>query len=179
MKNIIVGVTGSIAAYKAADIVNTLTKDGYNVDVIMTAGGKAFITPLTLQSLSKNRVYTDVFQEDYPCEVKHISLATKADCLLIAPASADIIGKMANGIADDMLTSVTLAINGIPRYIAPAMNTNMYENPIVQDNLEKLKKYGFEIIEPKKAYLACGTIGKGAMADVETIIKIVEERLGK
>lgn len=179
MKNIIVGVTGSIAAYKAADIVNTLTKNGYNVDVIMTAGGKAFITPLTLQALSKNRVYTDVFQEDYPREVKHISLATKADCLLIAPASADIIGKMANGIADDMLTSVTLAINGIPRYIAPAMNTNMYENPIVQDNLEKLKKYGFEIIEPKEAYLACGTVGKGAMADIETIIKTVEDRLGK
>lgn len=179
MKNIIVGVTGSIAAYKAADIVNTLTKAGYNVDVIMTAGGKAFITPLTLQALSKNRVYTDVFQEDYPREIKHISLATKADCLLIAPASADIIGKIANGIADDMLTSVTLAIHGIPRYIAPAMNTNMYENPIVQDNLEKLKKYGFEIIEPKEAYLACGTIGKGAMADIETIVKTVEARLGK
>lgn len=175
MKNIILGVTGSIAAYKAADIVNVLTKDGYNVDVIMTKGGMAFITPLTLQSLSKNRVYTEVFQEDYPREIKHISLAKKADLLLIAPASADIIGKMANGIADDMLSSVVLAMKDIPRYIAPAMNTNMYENPIVQDNLARLKKYGFQIIEPKEARLACGDLGKGAMADVEVIIKTVKK----
>ena len=175
MKNIILGVTGSIAAYKAADIVNVLTKDGYNVDVIMTKGGMAFITPLTLQSLSKNRVYTEVFQEDYPREIKHISLAKKADLLLIAPASADIIGKMANGIADDMLSSVVLAIKDIPRYIAPAMNTNMYENPIVQDNLARLKKYGFQIIEPKEARLACGDLGKGAMADADVIIKTVKK----
>lgn len=179
MKNIILGVTGSIAAYKAADIVNILTKDGYNVDVIMTRGGMEFITPLTLQTLSKNRVYTDVFQEDYPSEVKHISLAQKADLLLVAPSSADVIGKFANGIADDMLTSVVVALRNVPRYIAPAMNTNMYENPIVQENLTKLKKYGFEIIEPKEARLACGDLGKGALADVETIIKTVERRLGK
>lgn len=174
MKNIILGVTGSIAAYKAADIVNTLTKDGCHVDVIMTKGGMAFLTPLTLQSLSKNRVYTDVFQEDYPGEVKHISLAKKADLFLVAPASADIIGKMANGIADDMLSTVALAIRDIPRYIAPAMNTNMYENPIVQENLAKLRKYGFRIIEPKEARLACGDLGKGALADVDTIIATVE-----
>jgi phosphopantothenoylcysteine decarboxylase len=179
VKNIILGVTGSIAAYKAADIVNILTKDGYNVDVIMTRGGMEFITPLTLQTLSKNRVYTDVFQEDYPSEVKHISLAQKADLLLVAPSSADVIGKFANGIADDMLTSVVVALRNVPRYIAPAMNTNMYENPIVQENLTKLKKYGFEIIEPKEARLACGDLGKGALADVETIIKTVERRLGK
>ncbi|CDZ24205.1 putative phosphopantothenoylcysteine decarboxylase [[Clostridium] cellulosi] len=177
MKNIILGVTGSIAAYKAADIVNILTKDGYNVDVIMTKGGMEFITPLTLQTLSKNRVYTDVFQEDYPMEVKHISLAKKADLLLVAPASADIIGKIANGIADDMLTSVILAIRNIPRLIAPAMNTNMYENPIVQDNLKKLKKYGFEIIEPKEDRLACGDLGKGALADVDTIVNTVKSFL--
>ena len=168
MKNILLGVTGSIAAYKAADIVNVLTKDGFNVDVILTKGGAAFITPLTLQTLSKNRVYLDVFQEDYPREVRHI---------LVAPASADIIGKMANGIADDMLTSVVLAIKGIPRYIAPAMNTNMYENPAVRDNLLKLQRYGFEIIEPREARLACGDLGKGALADVETILRIVEDRL--
>jgi phosphopantothenoylcysteine decarboxylase/phosphopantothenoylcysteine decarboxylase/phosphopantothenate--cysteine ligase len=177
MKNIILGVTGSIAAYKAADITNILTKDGYNVDVIMTKGGMAFITPLTLQALSKNRVYTEVFQEDYPSEIKHISLAKKADLLLVAPASADVIGKMANGIADDMLTSVILAVRDIPRFVAPAMNTNMYENPIVQDNLKKLQKYGFEIIEPKEARLACGDLGKGALTDVETIIKAVEGSL--
>jgi phosphopantothenoylcysteine decarboxylase len=177
MKNIVLGVTGSIAAYKAADIVNILTKDGYNVDVIMTEGGMAFITPLTLQTLSKNRVYTDVFQEDYPREIKHISLAKKADLLLVAPASADAIGKFASGIADDMLTSVVLAIGDIPRYIAPAMNTNMYENPIVQDNISKLKKYGFEIINPKEARLACGDLGNGALADVEVIVRTIEQRL--
>lgn len=179
MKNIILGVTGSIAAYKAADIANILTKDGYNVDVIMTKGGTAFITPLTLQTLSKNRVYTDVFQEDYPREVKHISLANKADLLLVAPASADIIGKMANGIADDMLTSVILAVRDIPRIIAPAMNTNMYENPIVQNNLKKLKAYGYEIIEPREARLACGDVGKGALASVETIIDTVKKALNE
>ena len=177
MKNIILGVTGSIAAYKAADIVNILTKEGYNVDVIMTKGGMEFITPLTLQTLSKNRVYTDVFQEDYPRDIKHISLAKKADLLLIAPASADIIGKLAGGIADDMLTSVVLAVRDIPRYIAPAMNTNMYENPIVRDNLQKLRAYGFRIIEPKEARLACGDLGKGALADVDTIIKTVKEAI--
>lgn len=177
MFNIILGVTGSIAAYKAADIVNILTKDGCNVDVIMTKGGTAFITPLTMQALSKNKVYTDVFQEDYPKEIKHISLSKKADLLLIAPATADIIGKLANGIADDMLTSVVLAVRDIPMLIAPAMNTKMYENPIVQDNIAKLKKYGFEIIEPKEALLACGDLGKGALADVTKIIKIVKIHL--
>ena len=177
MNHILLGVTGSIAAYKAADLVNLLAKDGYDVDVIMTKGAQAFLTPLTLQTLSKNRVYTDVFEEDYPREVQHISLAKKAGLLLVAPASADVIGKMANGIADDMLTTVVLAVRGIPRLIAPAMNTNMYENPIVQENLAKLKRYGFEIIEPKEARLACGDLGKGALAGVETIVGTVEQRL--
>ncbi len=177
MKNILLGVTGSIAAYKAADLANILTKDGYNVDVILTKGGAGFITPLTLQTLSRNRVYTDVFQTDYPREVEHISLAKKADLLLVAPASADIIAKMANGIADDMLSTVVLAVRGVPRLIAPAMNTAMYENPIVRENLEKLKQYGFEIIEPREARLACGDLGKGALADVDAIVATVEKRL--
>lgn len=177
MKNIVLGVTGSIAAYKAADIANLLTKDGYNVDVILTRGGAAFITALTLQTLSKNRVCTDVFQEDSPSEVRHISLAKKADLLLVAPATADVIGKMANGIADDMLTSVVLAMRGIPRFLAPAMNTAMYENPIVQDNLERLRSCGFEIIEPREARLACGDLGRGAMADADAIVRTVEARL--
>lgn len=177
MKNILLGVTGSIAAYKAADLANILTKDGYNVDVILTKGGAEFITPLTLQTLSRNRVYTDVFQTDYPREVEHISLAKKADLLLVAPASADIIAKMANGIADDMLSTVVLAVRGVPRLIAPAMNTAMYENPIVRENLEKLKQYGFEIIEPREARLACGDLGKGALADVDAIVATAEKRL--
>jgi phosphopantothenoylcysteine decarboxylase/phosphopantothenoylcysteine decarboxylase/phosphopantothenate--cysteine ligase len=179
MKNIILGITGSIAAYKAADIANILTKNGHNVDVIMTAGGRQFITSLTLQTLTKNRVYTDVFDEDYPREVQHISLAKKADLLLVAPATADIIGKMANGIADDMLTSVLLALRGVPVYIAPAMNTNMYENPIVQGNIEKLRNYGYVFIEPREARLACGDLGKGALADIQEIINTVEKRLGE
>lgn len=179
MKNIILGITGSIAAYKAADIANILTKDGYNVNVIMTMGGMEFITPLTLQSLSKNKVYTDVFDEDFPREINHISLAQKADLLLVAPASADIIGKISCGIANDMLTSVILALKDIPKLIAPAMNTNMYENPIVQDNIAKLKKYGFSIIEPKEGRLACGDLGKGALADVDIIVRTVKSYLEK
>jgi len=175
VKKILLGVTGSIAAYKAADLVSILVKDGYHVDVIMTKGATAFITPLTLQTLSKNRVYTDVFQEDDPSEIKHIALARKADLLLIAPASADVIGKLANGLADDMLTAAVLAVRDIPRCIAPAMNTRMYENPMVQENLEKLRGFGFEIIPPKEALLACGDVGRGALADVGTIVKTVEE----
>lgn len=179
MKNIVLGVTGSIAAYKAADLCSRLTKAGYHVDVILTKGGAEFITPLTLQTLSKNRVFTDMFQLDYPREVEHISLAKKADLFLIAPASADIVGKIANGIADDMLTTVALAMKDIPMLIAPAMNTTMYENPAVQENLSRLKKYGYRIIEPKEALLACGDIGRGALADVDTILREAEVCLAK
>ncbi|WFR58924.1 phosphopantothenoylcysteine decarboxylase [Anaerocolumna sp. AGMB13025] len=177
MKNIILGVTGSIAAYKAAYLTNALTKRGYNVDVIITKGGMEFITPLTLQTLSKNRVYTDTFELDYPREVKHISLSKKADLFLIAPATANIIGKIANGIGDDMLTSVALAMTGIPMLIAPAMNTRMWENPIVQENIKKLKKYGYQFIEPREAILADGDLGKGALAEVEEILKSIESAL--
>ncbi len=179
MKNIVLGVTGSIAAYKAADLCSRLTKDGYHVDVILTKGGAEFITPLTLQTLSNNRVFTDMFQLDYPREVEHISLAKKADLFLIAPASADIVGKIANGIADDMLTTVALAMRDIPMLIAPAMNTRMYDHPAVQENLGRLKKYGYRIIEPKEALLACGDVGRGALADVDTILRKVEECLPK
>jgi phosphopantothenoylcysteine decarboxylase/phosphopantothenoylcysteine decarboxylase/phosphopantothenate--cysteine ligase len=177
MKNIIMGVTGSIAAYKAAYLTNALTKMGYNVDVILTKGAMEFITPLTLQTLSKNRVYTDTFQLDYPREVKHISLSKKADLFLIAPATANIIGKIANGIGDDMLTCTALAMTGIPTLIAPAMNTRMWENPIVQENIRKLKRYGYQFIEPREAILADGELGKGALADVEEIIQIVRDTL--
>lgn len=175
MKNVILGITGSIAAYKAADIANILTKEGFNVDVIMTKNALEFITPLTFQTLTKNRVNTDVFQEILPLEVRHISLAQKADILLVAPASADIIGKLASGIADDMLTSVILALGAIPKFIAPAMNTAMWENPIVRDNIKKLEKYGFTVIEPKEGRLACGDLGKGALADVSVIVDTVKK----
>ncbi len=177
MKNILLGVTGSIAAYKAAEIVSGLTKAGHSVDVILTKGGAEFITPLTLQTLSKNRVFTDMFQLDYPREVEHISLAKKADLFLVAPASADAIGKLANGIADDMLTTVALAVGGIPKLLAPAMNTRMYENPAVQENLARLERYGYRLIGPKEALLACGDTGRGALADVDEILRAVKESL--
>lgn len=177
MKNIILGVTGSIAAYKAADISNILTKHGHHVEVILTKSAGEFITPLTFQSLTKNRVYTNMFEEITPSEIKHISLAKKADLCLIAPATANIIGKLANGIADDMLSTVVMAMSGVPVYICPAMNTNMYNNPIVQRNIQILSQSGYSFIEPKEALLACGDLGKGALADVEIIINKVEEHL--
>ena len=173
--NILLGVTGSIAAYKADDITSRLTKLGHNVDVVLTESGSRIITPITLQTLSKNKVYTDMFEEITPSEVKHISLAKKADVVLIAPATANIIGKIANGIADDFLSTVVMAVaNHTPVYIAPAMNTNMYENPIVQDNIKKLKSFGYRFIEPKESLLACGDLGRGALADVDEIVEIIE-----
>ena len=173
--NILLGVTGSIAAYKAADITSRLTKLGHNVDVVLTESGSRIITPITLQTLSKNKVYTDMFEEITPSEVKNISLAKKADVVLIAPATANIIGKIANGIADDFLSTVVMAVaNHTPVYIAPAMNTNMYENPIVQDNIKKLKSFGYRFIEPKESLLACGDLGRGALADVDEIVEIIE-----
>lgn len=176
-KNVLLGVTGSIAAYKAADIANILTKEGCNVDVLLTRGGAKFVTSLTFQTLTKNRVHTDVFEEDFPREVKHISLAQKADVFLVAPATADCIGKIACGIADDMLTSVAMAVHGVPILIAPAMNTAMYENPIVRENIEKLRRLGCRIIEPREARLACGELGRGALADVQEIVRLTLDAL--
>lgn len=177
---IVLGVTGSISAYKAADIANRLHKDGHDVHVVMTEGGSQFITPLTLQTLSKNKVHIGEFEEYEPTVVKHIDLAGNADLVLIAPATANVIGKIAGGIADDLLTAVVMAAyKQAPIYIAPAMNTNMYENPIVQENIEKLRGLGYHFIEPKESHLACGTTGKGALADVDTIIDTVEGALAK
>ncbi len=177
MKNILLCVTGSIAAYKAAEITNRLTKDGYHVEVIMTASAQEFITPLTFQTLTKNRVYTSMFEEYEVDQVEHISLAKKADLCLIAPATANVIGKIAGGIADDMVTTVVMALDHAPVYICPAMNTNMYLNPITQKNIENLTELGYHFIEPKSSMLACGDLGKGALADVEIIIETVETHL--
>ena len=154
MKNIVLGITGSIAAYKAADIANSLTKDGNSVHVIMTKSAEEFITPLTFQTLTKNKVYTAMFEPYIPSEVEHISLAQKADLFLVAPASANFLAKAAAGIADDMLTTVFLAVKKIPVLIAPAMNTAMYENPITQRNIQTLSDLGFQFIEPREARLA-------------------------
>ncbi len=177
MKNIILGCTGSIAAYKTADIANRLTKEGFSVHCIMTYAAQKFITPLTLQTLTKNKVCTDMFDEYVPSEVQHISLAKSADLMLIAPATANFIGKAASGIADDMLTTVFMAVRGIPVVICPAMNTAMYENPVTQRNIRTLAELGYLFVEPREARLACGDLGRGALADVDRIVDFVMERL--
>lgn len=174
MKNVVVGISGSIAAYKACDIVSSLTKKGYNVSVIMTRNATKFITPLTLQTLSKNHVFVDVFDELDPSRVTHIQLAKDADLVLLAPASANLIARLAYGLADDMLTSMMLAVVDTPILIAPAMNEKMYGNYIVQENLKKLCNNGYTLIEPRFARLACDDFGKGALALVEDIMKQVE-----
>lgn len=175
-KNIVLGVTGSIAAYKAAEIVGQLKKEGYEVDVIMTKNACNFITPLTLQTLSKNKVLTDMFETPSPYEVEHISLASKADLILVAPATANIIGKVANGIADDMLSTTIMASKALVVF-ACAMNSNMYENRIVQSNIEKLKGYGYKFLEPEEGLLACGVSGKGKLANTEKIVRFINDIL--
>lgn len=177
-KNIVLGVTGSIAAYKACDITSKLAKKSINIDVIMTKSATNFVHPLTFQTLSSNVVNVDMFDDIKYWEVNHISLAKKADILLIAPATANIIAKLANGIADDMLSSVALATKN-QIIIAPAMNTNMYENPATIENIEKLKKRGVKFIEPDNGMLACKDIGKGKLADVDTIVDIIDFYLNK
>lgn len=172
MKTILLGVSGSISAYKAADLTNQLTKLGYQVDVVMTKSSQEFITPLAIQSLSHRLVHTDVMDEPDPAKINHIELAKRADLFLVAPASANIIGKLANGIADDLLSTVALAL--LPetkKLIAPAMNTYMYQNPIVQRNLTTLKEVGYNEIQPREALLACGDYGRGALANVSEIVE--------
>ena len=178
MKTVLLGITASISAYKAADLANELTKKGLNVEVMMSANSTKFITPLTLQVLTKHEVHTDVMVEQTPGDINHIDLVKRADLFLVAPASANIIGKLANGIADDMISTTALALHPMPKLIAPAMNSYMYTNPAMVANLEKLQHYGYEIIEPRESLLACGDFGQGALATVETIVARVLEQLG-
>ncbi|MGL5634872.1 MAG: bifunctional phosphopantothenoylcysteine decarboxylase/phosphopantothenate--cysteine ligase CoaBC [Sarcina sp.] len=175
-KCVVIGVSGGIAVYKALDIVSRLKKHDIDVRVIMTKSAMEFVTPLSFQSLSQNMVVTDMFAEPKAWEIQHISLAQKADLMLIAPATANIIGKVANGIADDML-STTIMASTAKVVFAPAMNTNMYENVIVQNNISKLKSFGYDFIEPASGRLACGDIGKGKLADTEDIVEIVLSKL--
>lgn len=168
-KNLVLGVSGGIAVYKALEIVSLLVKSNVNVDVIMTESATKFVTPLSFQSLSQNMVTCDMFSEPKAWEIQHISLAEKADVFLVAPATANIIGKVANGIADDMLSTTIMATKAKVIF-APAMNTNMYENPIVQDNIKKLKSYGYEFINPIEGRLACGTTGAGKFEDPKVIV---------
>lgn len=173
-KNILLGVTGGIAAYKMADVASMLVKQHADVHVVMTENATKFITAETFSVLTKNKVYVDVFDEnpdDY-VNVPHISLGTDADCILIAPATADIIGKIANGIADDMVSTVVLPAR-CPILVAPSMNVYMLENPIVQDNIAKLKRFGYTIVEPAEGHLACGYDGKGKLPTPEALVEQV------
>ncbi|EKO1912382.1 bifunctional phosphopantothenoylcysteine decarboxylase/phosphopantothenate--cysteine ligase CoaBC [Clostridium botulinum] len=175
-KCVVLGVTGGIASYKALDIVSKLKKLNYDVNVIMTKSALQFIHPLPFQSLSGNMVSKDMFEEPKAFEIQHISLAKKADMILLAPATANIIGKVANGIADDMLSTTIMAAT-CPVVFVPAMNTNMYKNPIVKNNIEKLKGFGYEFINPISGRLACGDVGEGKMADTEDIVEIADSML--
>ncbi len=163
-KTVVLGVTGSIAAYKIANLASSLVKKGANVYVIMTKNATNFINPITFETLTGNKCLVDTFDRNFEFSVEHISLAKQADIFMVAPASANVIGKIANGIADDMLTTTIMACK-CHKVISPAMNTNMFENPIVQDNLEKLRNYGYEVIDPASGYLACGDTGAGKMPE--------------
>jgi len=169
-KNVLLGVTGGIAAYKTADLASKLIKQHANVDVIMTRNATEFITPLTFESLTHTKCVTDTFDRNHPWEVEHIALADKADVLVIAPATANCIAKLAHGIADDMLTTTALACT-CPKIIAPAMNTKMLENPATQRNLKTLEEDGYIIVTPGDGYLACGTVGKGRMEEPANILE--------
>ena len=171
-KTVVIGVSGGIAVYKACDIVSRLKKLNANVHVIMTNNATEFVTPLTFQSLSQNYVVNDMFEEPKTWDVEHISLAKKADVFLIAPATANVIGKIANGICDDMLTTTVMATTG-KVLIAPAMNTNMYRNPILQRNINILRELGYNFVDPESGRLACGDVGEGKLAQPEVIVNEV------
>ena len=175
-KCIVIGVTGGIAIYKICNLVSSLKKQGHEVHVLMTRSAQEFVTPLTFQTLSAQRVITDMFSVDYEPDVHHVSIAKKADIFVIAPASANVIAKVAHGIADDMLTTTFLAAH-CPKLIVPAMNTNMLENPITQDNLEICRKYGMHVMGSGDGYLACGDVGKGRMPEPAEIEDAIMEIL--
>lgn len=177
-KTVVIGVSGGIAVYKTLDVISKLRKLGVNVNVIMTKSATEFVTPLSFQSLSQNYVVCDMFEDPKTWDVEHISLAKRADVFLIAPATANVIGKIANGIADDMLTTTVMATKA-KVLIAPAMNTNMYENPILQRNINTLKELGYNFVEPESGRLACGDTGKGKLASPETIVDEVVKLLSK
>lgn len=171
-KTVVLGVTGSIAAYKIASLASALIKLHADVHVIMTENATKFINPITFETLTRNKCIVDTFDRNFSFEVEHVSLGQKADIMMIAPASANIIGKLANGIADDMLSTVALAMRA-PIYISPAMNTAMYENRIVQDNIEKCKSYGMHVIDPAEGFLACRDVGAGKMPEPEELLSYI------
>lgn len=171
-KNIVLAVTGSIAAYKIANLASMLKKLNANVTVLMTKNATNFIHPITFETLTGNKCLIDTFDRNFEYNVEHVSLAKKADVVLVAPASANVIGKLANGLADDMLTTTVMACK-CKKIIAPAMNTNMYENPVVQDNIKKLQHYNMEVITPDTGYLACGDVGAGKMPSEQVLLEYI------
>ena len=175
-KTIVLGVTGSIAAYKIANLASMLVKQHADVNVIMTKNATNFINPITFETLTSNKCLVDTFDRDFQFNVEHVALAKRADIFMVAPASANVIGKIAGGIADDMLTTTIMACKA-PKYIAPAMNTNMFENPIVQDNLKKLENYGYNIINPATGYLACKDTGVGKLPSEEELFAYIMREL--
>lgn len=176
IQNITLAVSGSISAYKAADLTSQLKKLGYSVQILMTEAASHFITPLTLQVLSQKPVLIDIMAESDPKQVSHIEVAKQTDLFIVVPASANTIAKLAYGLTDNMVTGVALALpNHVPKLIAPAMNTKMYDNPITQNNLNLLKTYGYQVIPPREALLACGDLGRGALADLDTILEHIKE----
>ena len=175
-KTVVLGVTGSIAAYKIANLASMLVKLHADVHVIMTQNATNFINPITFETLTSNKCLVDTFDRNFQFNVEHVALAKRADIFMVAPASANVIGKIANGIADDMLTTTIMACKA-PKYIAPAMNTNMFENAIVQDNMEKLKRFGYGIILPATGYLACGDIGAGKLPSEEVLLSYILKEL--
>lgn len=176
-KTVLLGVTGSIAAYKIASLASALKKLHADVHVIMTKNATNFINPITFETLTGNKCLVDTFDRNFQFQVEHVSIAKKADVAMIAPASANVIGKLAAGLADDMLTTTIMACK-CPIMISPAMNTNMYENPILQRNLQTLKEYGYEIIDPASGYLACGDTGKGKMPEPDTLLAYILRQIG-
>ncbi len=175
-KTVLLGVTGSIAAYKIANLASALKKLHADVHVLMTKNATNFINPITFESLTGNKCLVETFDRNFQFQVEHVSIAKKADVVMLAPASANVIGKIAHGIADDMLTTTIMACK-CPVYISPAMNTNMYENPIVQDNMKILEKYGYHIITPASGYLACGDTGAGKMPEPETLLQYILQEI--
>lgn len=175
-KTVLLAVTGSIAAYKTASLASALKKQGADVHVLMTENAVNFINPITFESLTGNKCLVDTFDRNFQFQVEHVSIAKRADIVMLAPASANVIGKIAHGIADDMLTTTIMACK-CPVYVAPAMNTNMYENMILQDNLKILRKYGYNVIDPACGYLACGDTGAGKMPEPEVLLSYIMREL--
>lgn len=171
-KTVVLGVTGGIAAYKMPNLASALVKLGCNVQVLMTQNATQFITAVTFETLTGNKALVDTFDRNFSFQVEHIVVADQADLVMIAPATANVIAKLAHGLADDMLTTTVLACN-CPKIVVPAMNTKMYENPVTQDNLNTLRRYGWEVVEPASGYLACGAVGKGKLPEPEVLLQVI------